>query len=307
MSGQRPLIIVGTGRCGSTFLHRVLAFHEALGWLSTFNETFPRQHWLSAFSRLYAAPLPRRMKEAKAFPKPFEAYRFWEEYLPGFSRRQSPQVPDDLNPDWLDPVRSATARILRFHGRSRLLVKVTGWARMAYFDRIYPDASFLFLQRDPRSVVSSWIKAGWLDVTSAPGSPGWQWGEVPDHYMATWSDLGGGPQLSTALKIRLDLDDIAANSAQLPGRVQELTYERLITEPEATMRMICRFAELEWTPKFERVIEETEFYDSTQTWRKHLTDAEGDRVIEFMQRTESAATEPTRAPDSETTSPDGQA
>ena len=42
---------------------------------------------------------------------------------------------------------------------------------MAYFDRIYPDARFVFLQRDPRSVVSSWIKAGWLDVTSAPDTP----------------------------------------------------------------------------------------------------------------------------------------
>ena len=58
-TGQRPLIVVGTGRCGSTFLHRLLAFHDELGWLSTFNETFPRQHWLSVFSRLYAAPLPR--------------------------------------------------------------------------------------------------------------------------------------------------------------------------------------------------------------------------------------------------------
>ena len=59
-SAQRPLIVVGTGRCGSTFLHRVLAFHDELGWLSTFNETLPRQQWLSVFSRLYAAPLPTR-------------------------------------------------------------------------------------------------------------------------------------------------------------------------------------------------------------------------------------------------------
>ena len=80
--GQRPVIIVGTGRCGSTFLHRVMALHDELGWLSTFNETFPRQHWLSAFSRLYRTPLPDRIKLMKAFPKPFEAYRFWESYLP---------------------------------------------------------------------------------------------------------------------------------------------------------------------------------------------------------------------------------
>jgi hypothetical protein len=33
----------------------------------------------------------------------------------------------------------------------------------------------------------------------------------------------------------------------------------------------------------------TEFYDSTQTWRKHLTDAEGDRVLEFMRQTDRVA------------------
>ena len=287
--GQRPLIVVGTGRCGSTFLHRLLAFHDELGWLSTFNETLPRQQWLSVFSRLYAAPLPGRLKEMRAFPKPFEAYRFWESYLPGFSRRQSPQVPGEIDAAMIEPVREATRRILRFHGRDRLLVKVTGWARMAYFDRIYPDARFVFLQRDPRSVVSSWIKAGWLDVTSAPDTTSWQWGEVPEDYLAAWSDLGGGPQLSTALKIRLDLDDIAANSALLSGRVHELTYEKLITEPEPALQEICRFAELPWTPGFARTVERTEFYDSTKTWQKHLTDAEGDRVLEFMRRTDRAA------------------
>jgi hypothetical protein len=287
--GQRPLIVVGTGRCGSTFLHRLLAFHDELGWLSTFNETLPRQQWLSVFSRLYAAPLPGGLKEMRAFPKPFEAYRFWESYLPGFSRRQSPQVPEEIDAAMIEPVREATRRILRFHGRDRLLVKVTGWARMAYFDRIYPDARFVFLQRDPRSVVSSWIKAGWLDVTSAPDTTSWQWGQVPEDYLAAWSDLGGGPQLSTALKIRLDLDDIAANSALLPGRVHELTYEELITEPEPALQGICRFAELPWTPAFARTVERTEFYDSTKTWQKHLTDAEGDRVLEFMSRTDRAA------------------
>ena len=287
--GQRPLIIVGTGRCGSTFLHRVMALHDELGWLSTFNETFPRQHWLSVFSRLYRTPLPDRIKLQKAFPKPFEAYRFWESYLPGFSRRERPQVPEDVDPDAIEPVRRATASVLSYQSRDRLLVKVTGWSRIAYFDRIYPDASFVFLQRDPRSVVSSWIKAGWLDVTSAPDSAAWQWGEVPAEYMAVWRDLGGGPQLSTALKIRLDLDDIAANAKQVPGRVHELSYEELITEPERTLQELCRSAGLPWTRSFERAVETTEFFDSTKTWQKHLTDAEGDRVLEFMRRTDRAA------------------
>lgn len=284
--GQRPLIIVGTGRCGSTLLHRLLSEHDQLGWLSTFNETLPRQTWLSAFSRLYRTPLPRRLKTMRAFPKPFEAYRFWEAYLPGFSRRNAPLTAADIEPSQIEPIRRATSQVLRFQGRERLLVKVTGWSRIAYFDRIYPDADFVCLHRDPRSIVSSWIKAGWLDVTSAPDSADWQWGAVPPAHLAVWEELGGGPVLSTALKIRLDLDDIATNGALFPNRFHELSYEELITDPEPALRRICEFAGLEWTHGFESAVRGTEMYDSTETWRKHLAEEDADRALELLRRTE---------------------
>jgi Sulfotransferase family len=284
--GQRPLIIVGTGRCGSTLLHRLLAEHDQLGWLSTFNETLPGQTWLSAFSRLYRAPLPSRLKTMRAFPKPFEAYRFWETYLPGFSRRDAPLTAADVDPGQIEPIRRATSQVLRFQGRERLLVKVTGWSRIAYFDRIYPDARFVCLHRDPRSIVSSWIKAGWLDVTSAPDSADWQWGTVPPAQLAVWEELGGGPVLSTALKIRLDLDDIAANGALFPDRFHELSYEELITEPEPVLRRLCEFAGLEWTTGFDAAVRGTEMYDSTETWRKHLDPQDAERALELLRRTE---------------------
>jgi Sulfotransferase family len=285
---EAPIIIVGTGRCGSTLLHRLLARHESLGWLSTFNEVFPKQPWLSMFSAFYEAPLPDRLRHAKAFPKPFEAYQFWEHYLPGFSRRDRPLTATDVPDSGIEPVRRATARVLRFQRRDRLLVKVTGWSRIAYFDRIYPGARFVSLRRDPRAVVSSWEQADWLDVSSPPDSPDWQWGEVPSDHLATWRALGGGRLVSAALKIRLDLDDIARNAELVPGRFHELTYEELVGNAEATLRSLCEFCGLEWSPRFEKIVREAAFYDSTDTWRKHLSEEEGASVLEFMERTEAA-------------------
>jgi hypothetical protein len=281
---ERPIIIVGTGRCGSTMLHRLLSRHEQVGWLSTWNETFPTMTWLSAFSRLYRAPLPERVKAGKAFPKPFEAYRFWERFLPGFSRRDRPQTAADVYAPGLEPVRRATARILRYQGRGRLLVKVTGWSRIAYFDRIYPDAMFVSLRRDPRAVISSWIKAGWLDVTSPPDSADWQWGPVEPRLLALWRELDGGPVLSVALKIHLDLADTAANLAHVPGRAHELWYEDLIREPEPTLRELCSFCALDWTPGFAAEVGSMRFYDPSGKWRRHLTDREGDLVLDFLRR-----------------------
>jgi len=287
MNVHKPILIVGTGRCGSTMLHRLLARHEGLGWLSTFNEVFPTQTWLSVFSNLYRLPwLGQGLKHKPYFPKPFEAYKFWEHYLPGFSRRDKPQTADDVPEGAIGPVRRAVERVLRYQGRPRFLVKVTGWSRMAYFDRIFPDMLFIFLNRGYRSVVSSWVQAGWLDVTSPPDSPDWQWGPVPERYYELWKELGASPILSAAVKIRMDLDDIQANMARFPDRCLKVQYEDLITKPRETLGAMLDFIGLPFSPRFERELAHMHFYNPINKWKEHLTEEEGDTILEFFRRAE---------------------
>lgn len=282
---EKPIIIVGTGRCGSTMLHRLLACHPDVGWLSTYNEVFPRQPWLSVFSNLYrSARLDSKIKHLPFFPKPFEAYRFWESYLPGFSRRDRPLTADDVSGAGADNARRAAARVLAYQKKQRLLVKVTGWSRIAYFNRIFPDAVFIFLEREHRAVISSWVKAGWLDVTSSPDSASWQWGAVPRDYLRAWKDLGGGPILSAAIKIQLDLDDIRANVDQFSSRCYGLQYENLIAQPQHYLREIAGFCGLRWDEGFARDMGSRRFYDTKDKWKNHLSERDGELIMEFFRR-----------------------
>jgi hypothetical protein len=291
MNLEKPIIIVGTGRCGSTLLHRVMARHEDLGWLSPYNEVFPTQHWLSVFSNLYRSYMfSLNVKHLRFFPKPFEAYRFWEHYLPGFSRRNRPQTEDDVPSAAIQPVRQAISRILNYQGTKRFLVKVTGWSRIAYFNRLFPDALFVFLNREPRAVVSSWIQAGWLDVTSGLDSPAWQWGEVPSLYYHLWKELGAKPILSAAVKIQLDLDDIRRNMVQFQERCYEMQYESLVTQPQNSLKALLQFCQLPWTDKFEKQVKSLTFYNPANKWKKYLTEEDGNLILEFFSRaTQSAA------------------
>lgn len=288
MNVEKPIIIVGTGRCGSTLLHRVLARHEDLGWLSPYNEVFPTQHWLSVLSNLYHwYPGSLKQKHLRLFPKPYEAYRFWEHYLPGFSRRNRPQIADDVPQEAIGPVRQVVSQVLKYQGKKRFLVKVTGWSRIAYFNRIFPDALFVFLNREPRAVVSSWIQAGWLDVTSGPDSPTWQWGEVPPPYYNLWHELGAKPILSAAVKIQLDLDDIRRNMAQFQERCYQLEYEDLVTQPENTLQDLLQFCQLPWSERFQRQVKNLTFYNPANKWKKYLSEEDGNLILEFFNRAES--------------------
>jgi hypothetical protein len=170
--------------------------------------------------------------------------------------------------------------------KSRFLAKVTGWSRMAYFDRIFPDAVFIVLRREHRAVISSWIQAGWLDVTSELGTKTWQWGEVPDAYRQAWEDFGGGPILSAALKIQLDLDDIRKNVALLPGRCHEMQYEDLIASPLEELRAMTDACSLTWAESFEQEMRARKFYDTKNKWRKYLSEDDGELVLRFFDRIE---------------------
>ncbi|MHC4415210.1 MAG: sulfotransferase family protein [Planctomycetota bacterium] len=280
----RPILVVCAGRSGSTMYYRLIARHRDVGFLSSWHQAFPRLTWLAVFSRLYGTRVLDRVKHNYWFPKPFAPYRFWDRYLPGIARHDRPLVPEDVPEASIEPLRRTIERVMRYQGRTRLLMKVTGWARMAYFARVFPDIRFLYLKRRPISVVASWLKAGWLNVTGEIDGEGWEWGNVPDRYRRIYRNLGGGGVLSAAIKTQLDIDDIGRNVALFPGRCYELNYEDLVLDPCRYFRETLEFCELEWDAAFERVIEGAGIRNFADRWKQQIPAQEATRIQAFFDR-----------------------
>jgi hypothetical protein len=286
MEIKKPIMVVCAGRSGSTMLYRILARHQDLGWLSTYNQILPSQTWLSIFSNLYELRLFDRIKHASYFPKPFSPYRFWDRYLPGIARHDRPLTADDIPEESIEPLRRTIARVLRYQRKKRFLMKVTGWARMAYFNRVFPDALFIHLQRKPIAVVASWLNAGWLNVTTDIDSESWEWGRVPDAYRRIHADLGGGPVLAAAIKTQLDVDDLRRNVAQFPDRTLEFAYEDFIVNPREYLRKTLDFCGLSWDGDFESVVNRTAIRNYADRWKKQLAAEDAERIQTFFDRVE---------------------
>jgi hypothetical protein len=128
--------------------------------------------------------------------------------------------------------------------QSRLLEKTPKNAlRIAFFNRLFPDALFVFLWRDPRenlsSIIEAWRSGRWktyngLDGFDGPWSlllpPGWRAmnGRALEEIAAfQWSSAN-----------RIALDDLAQLA---PERWMALNHAHFVADPAAHVERICRF------------------------------------------------------------------
>jgi hypothetical protein len=136
---------------------------------------------------------------------------------------EPPAIPDGLN--GADAFRFAvSAPFVAYAG----LEGTTRWgdktpAYIAHVDRlasIWPDARFVVLVRDGRDVA--------LSVMGVPFGPNNAWSAA-----RSWANA-----------IRRGREA----AARYPGRVFEIRYEDLVSEPAETVAAVCEFLELEYSP-----------------------------------------------------------
>jgi hypothetical protein len=97
--------------------------------------------------------------------------------------------------------------------------------------RLFPDAHFLALERDPRAIVASLLAMAAKDPTQAAHAPS---------YLRHW-------RKQVSLTHRFERDPL------LTGRFRRLSFERLATAPEEQARMLCTDLDLEFNPEMLRL------------------------------------------------------
>ena len=270
----KPIIIVGSGRCGSTLFHRLFANHEHLMWLSGFTLRYPdRPEWNRWAVSAMDNPLLRRLLADKV--RPGESYRFWDKYAYGFSEPCRDLVRSDVSARVKKQLHRAFGSMLTPQ-RDRLLLKITGWPRLGYLAEVFEDAKFIHIMRDGRAVASSLLHVdfwrGWY------GPQGWRAGLLSPEDQAVWESYDRSFTALAGIEWRIQMRAMEAARKQVdPGLFMEVKYETFCEQPMEAFRQVLEFAELPASPALERAVASAKIRSTSNRWRDDL--APGQQTI----------------------------
>ena len=119
MEVDRPIIIFGTGRCGTTIFHRLFSMHPEVTWLSDLCERHPNRPELNR-RRMKALEYPILNNHLRKRYGPGECYGFWEHHCRGFRDPCKDLMASDLSIKSKHNLRKAMSS-LKTRKRKRLL------------------------------------------------------------------------------------------------------------------------------------------------------------------------------------------
>lgn len=163
-------------------------------------------------------------------------------------------------------------------GRVRMLEKTPKNAlRIPFLAKVFPEARFVYLHRDPRQVLGSMIDA-WVSGrfrTYAP-LPGWHLPHWSLLLVPGWRSLVGRPLADVVafqweVATRVLLDDLEALPAE---RWTVARYDALASAPEAEVRRLCGWLGYDWDLPLDRGLPLSRYTvtrPDPDKWRRHAS------------------------------------
>lgn len=262
---DRPIVVLSPPRSGSTLLFETLA--RAPGLYTIGGESHALMEGLAALHPAHTGWQSNRADATTATPGLVDLLR--QRFLGALRDRDG------------RPPTAVPLRLLEKTPKNSL--------RVPLMQRVFPEAHFVYLYREPRQVLSSMMEA-WKSgrFHTYPRLPGWTgtpWSLV---LVPGWRELVGKPlhEIVAAqweITMRILLDDLASVA---PERRSVVRYEDLLADPQATMTRLCERVQLPWDVTLGEQLPASRFTVSKPDagkWRRH--EAEITAVLPSLQTT----------------------
>ena len=264
MSG--PIIIIGTGRSGTTIIHKVLCEHEKVYWLSGLIE---RDKWLSNNDLMDHADLPLFGSLLKRRYPPSEVYEFWDRHFNGFSATVRDLTSLDILPRRKEKFLKRI-NTLRSKKRNNLLFKITGWGRVDFLLNLFPNAKIIHVLRDGRAVANSLLNIGFWKGWYGPEN--WRWGLLEEPYKSQYLKHNKSFIALAGIQWKLVVNSIDQSTKNLKtNQFLEIRYEDFCAKPDLVISHILNFCKLPTSDRVNRFLAKTPIINNDNKWKNDLT------------------------------------
>ncbi len=245
---QPPIFVIGHWRTGTTFLHDLLSEDPSLAYPTTYECFFPHHFLLTenTLPKVMKVLLPKKRPQDDVpvgFDRPQEEEfammmlgegtpyltHAWPRFGPADTEYLDFKgVPEAEQKKWADAYMWFYRRLALKHGGKPLVMKTpANAARLKLLTRLFPDARYIYISRNPLKVFPSTVKL-WRALYSTQGLH-----NPPD--LEPWLD-----DYVLDMFARLT-EDYEADKHLIPkDKLVELRYEDLVKDPIATLRDLYR-------------------------------------------------------------------
>ncbi|HSB57701.1 MAG TPA: sulfotransferase [Nitrosopumilaceae archaeon] len=275
---KKPIFVIGVPRSGTTLIYSILSRHPDLAWFS--HEDLP--YWIPLdeqrrlkkyFNDLVAQNKKFQNGEASLFvfgsgstdsgkgtsKIPIEGETFWHKY---FGDSYVDDIPLDSK---IEVVKNITEHLDREKNHRFLNKAPQNSKRLFAIKKIFPDAKFIQIIRDPRAVISSMIERHRNEGQFNLGIP------VKDKekyeklsFVEKW-----------AWQYKEIMEAIYEFSKSYENNLYVVIYEDLISDPNKELKKILEFCELP-LPKKNMV---PPILDTKSKWKENLTDEDQKKIL----------------------------
>ncbi len=249
---QKPIIIFGTGRSGTTIISDIIFQHEDLAWHSNFQELFPRFAGINYLRRLFDNKWWRLIgintQNNSSFLneicfRPIERYNFWQAVTgPRIDFSRSFLLDERATDKERKHMRNFFDKMVKYQKRKRLAFKITGPSRMEYLMSVFPDAMFVNIIRDPLATVRSWLEVNFWQKKGKTKL--WWVGAYTPEEEEKAKQLASDPALITAFQYKKLMETTAYEIKKLSANVYTGSYEDFVADPSGFIKKLMHHLQL---------------------------------------------------------------
>ena len=257
------IFFVGTGRCGSSLIHEVFCKHPQTGFISNIEDNLPFINRYGRYNNmLYRSAIGNFTRKGSLRFAPSEAYKLITREVSSIYQNSSRDLNDsDVTPIIDKRFKQFFEERNRVQNKSIFSHKYTGWSRMRFFAKIFPNAKFIHIVRDGRAVANSWLQMPWWNGYRGPQN--WLWGDLNASYYDEWAASHFSYVTLAGISWKLLMNSYHDSEQRLNSdNYLCVKYEDIVTDPEMYFNQILNFSSLESNASFIKIVNRYKFSKS---------------------------------------------